>query len=292
VTAITARHRLGVLTSLRLVDRFRPYREAGSAPWHYVLDVLGAAVAWEDDETARASWRRDKALAIATSSRLGHLVGTNGFFTALIRIARRSSGRCRLRTWRSERGCTAEWGDLVRPDGFGEWAEGGVDVQFFVEWDMGTERVERLAGKLPGYGDLAAVLGNAAWVLFAFPTPRRENAARSSLKAPVPVATAVLGQGESPAGPVWLPLDERRRRRLVESRECAIGTDFEGSDHRTLRHTTGGRRFLNRVSQVRFLPGAQTARTRRVGLDHTSEPNLETPLPAIAAPTCANCRTR
>src|SRR6266545_2802632 len=213
-SAITARHRLGVLTSLRLVDRFRPYRQAGSAQWHYVLDVLGAAVAWEDDDTALVSWRRDKALA--TSSRLGHLVGTNGFFTALIRSARRSSGRCRLRTWRSERRCAAEWGDLVRPDGFGEWAEGGVDVRFFVEWDMGTERLERLAGKLPGYGDLATVLGNAAWVLFAFPTPRRENAARSSLKAPVPVATAVLGQGESPAGSVWLPLDERRRRRLAD----------------------------------------------------------------------------
>jgi hypothetical protein len=224
-SAITARHRLGVLTSLRLVDRFRPYRQAGSAPWHYVLDVLGAAVAWEDDETALTSWRRDKALAIATSSRLGHLVGTNGFFTALIRSARRSSGRCRLRTWRSERRCAAEWGDLVRPDGFGEWAEGGVDVRFFVEWDMGTERLERLAGKLPGYGDLAAVLGDAAWVLFALPTPRRENAARSSLKtAQVPVATAVLGPGESPAGQMWLPLEERRRRRLID-----LGADLAKS---------------------------------------------------------------
>lgn len=220
-SAITARHRLGVLTSLRLVDRFRPYRPAGSAPWHYVLDVLGAAVAWEDDETALASWRRDKALAIATSSHLGHLVGTNGFFTALIRTARGSSSRCRLRTWRSERRCAAEWGDLVRPDGFGEWAEGGVDVRFFVEWDMGTERLERLAGKPPGYGDLAAVLGNATWVLFAFPTPRREITARYSMKtAQVSVATAVLGQGESPAG-VWLPLDEQRRRRLVD-----VGTNL------------------------------------------------------------------
>jgi hypothetical protein len=216
-SAITARHRLGVLASLRLVDRFRPYRPVGSAPWHYVLDVLGAAVAWEDDETALASWRRDKALAIATSSRLGHLVGTNGFFTALIRSARRSSGRCRLLTWRSERQCAAEWGDLVRPDGFGEWAEGGNDVRFFVEWDMGTERLDRLAGKLLGYADLATALGNVAWVLFAFPTPRREAAARSSLKtAQVPVATAVLEQGESPAGPVWLPLHERERRRLAD----------------------------------------------------------------------------
>ncbi|MGH3370331.1 MAG: replication-relaxation family protein, partial [Nocardioidaceae bacterium] len=30
-SAITARHRLGVLTSLRLLDRFRPYRPTGSA---------------------------------------------------------------------------------------------------------------------------------------------------------------------------------------------------------------------------------------------------------------------
>jgi hypothetical protein len=37
----TAAQRLRVLTGLGLLARFRPRRERGSAPWHYVLDAYG-----------------------------------------------------------------------------------------------------------------------------------------------------------------------------------------------------------------------------------------------------------
>jgi hypothetical protein len=39
----TAEDRLRTLTSLGVLDRFRPRRDTGSAPYHYVLGPLGAA---------------------------------------------------------------------------------------------------------------------------------------------------------------------------------------------------------------------------------------------------------
>ncbi|MGH9005196.1 MAG: replication-relaxation family protein, partial [Acidimicrobiia bacterium] len=40
----TAEHRLVILHRLGVVDRFRPHRRHGSAPYHYVLGPAGAAV--------------------------------------------------------------------------------------------------------------------------------------------------------------------------------------------------------------------------------------------------------
>ncbi len=40
----TARHRLAVLVRLGLLRRFRPHLQTGSAPWHYVLGPIGAAL--------------------------------------------------------------------------------------------------------------------------------------------------------------------------------------------------------------------------------------------------------
>jgi len=43
-SVITARHRLAVLAELGMLRRFRPHRETGSAPWHYLLGPAGAAL--------------------------------------------------------------------------------------------------------------------------------------------------------------------------------------------------------------------------------------------------------
>ena len=45
----TARHRLSVLVRLDLLRRFRPHPPTGSAPWHYVLGPLGAALLGVED---------------------------------------------------------------------------------------------------------------------------------------------------------------------------------------------------------------------------------------------------
>ena len=79
---------------------------------------------------------------------------------------------------------------------------------FLVEYDNGTERLDRLAAKLDGYARLAAAAGHPNWVLFTFPGPRREAEARRVLAHPdVPVATAARTPGAAPDGAVWLPVD-------------------------------------------------------------------------------------
>ncbi|MHB8456845.1 MAG: replication-relaxation family protein, partial [Acidimicrobiales bacterium] len=149
-------------------------------------------------------YRSEKALAVESSPRLAHLLGVNGFFTALTREARHSDGRCRLAEWRSERDFAARWGDLVRPDGYGRWHEDGAEVRFCLELDNGTENLARLVDKLAGYSDLGVALDEAPLVLFAFRGLRREAAAAKALsRPPVPVATAVIEPGTSPAGPYW-----------------------------------------------------------------------------------------
>jgi hypothetical protein len=160
-------------------------------------------------------WRRERSLAIATSQRLDHLVGLNGVFTSLVRAARNQRGSMVLDWW-SEQRCAAEWGEVVRPDGFGRWAEQGVEIRFFVEFDCGTERLLRLAAKLDGYKELFSVLPGHV-LLFVLPSARREAEVRRALrKARIAVATGVLHPGAGADGPVWQPLDQGERCRLVE----------------------------------------------------------------------------
>lgn len=46
---ITARHRLDALARLSALNRFRPHRPTGSAPWHYLLGPVGAALLGAED---------------------------------------------------------------------------------------------------------------------------------------------------------------------------------------------------------------------------------------------------
>ncbi|MHB1927828.1 MAG: replication-relaxation family protein [Acidimicrobiales bacterium] len=207
-----ARHRLVILHRLRVADRFRPQSATGSAPFHYVLDEMGAAVvaAARGVEPAELGFRRERALALAHSPRLAHTVGVNGFFASLACAARRSAGAA-LTEWWPERRCAAQWGSLVRPDAYGRWAEGDSEVDFFLEYDRGTETTSRVEAKLAGYAELAAATGIATPVLIWAPTPAREASLRRALGRPaVPVATAATAT--SPAGPVWLPADSRGPR--------------------------------------------------------------------------------
>jgi hypothetical protein len=216
---ITARHRLAVLADLDVVERFRPRRQFGTACWHYVLGEIGAAVVAVErgDHPDDFYYRSEKALAVESSPRLAHLLGVNGFFTALMRDARHSDAG-RLVEWQSERAFAVRWGDLVRPDGHGRWRENEAEVRFCLEFDNGTENLARLVDKLTGYADLAIALGEEPLVLFAFRGPRREAAARRALAAtPLPVATAVVPAGTSPAGRLWCGTDGGAGRlRLVE----------------------------------------------------------------------------
>jgi hypothetical protein len=223
----TARHRLSVLVRIGLLRRFRPHPPAGSAPWHYVLGPVGAALLGAEDRDERR-WvpqvRADRQLGLERSPRLSHMTGRNWFFAALARHAREHGGE--LAEWLNEAGTAARCQQaavrsddralLPRPDGAGTWAEDGRAVSFLLEYDAGTENLGVLAGKLDGYAVLAAGL---AWqgqpcpvLLFCFGTPCREQAARRALAAAsqaagLRIATAALDPSlTSPAGPAWLPL--------------------------------------------------------------------------------------
>jgi hypothetical protein len=228
----TARHRLTQLHAMRLVQRFAPFVERGSAPYHYVLDQLGAAVvAAERGEEIKRFWRQDRALVLSRSQRLAHLMGVNGFFTSLMGEARRREG-ARLALWWSEARCARWCEGLVKPDGYGEWHEGGQSVRFFLEYDRHTETRERLAGKLDGYGRLADALEWHTPVLFVFRSLRRESSARQTLgRCDLPVATTVEGGAGGPD--MCLPIGATRRVPLTALR------DMTGRDLRSF--TSGGR---------------------------------------------------
>jgi hypothetical protein len=214
-----AEHRLAILHQLGVLDRFRPHHTPGSAPYHYVLGPLGAALlaAEADQEPAQLGYRRDRTLALAHSQRLAHLLGVNSFFCALARAARQDPGAA-LEVWWSEQRCAAQWGRLVHPDGYGRWREQQTRVDFFLEYDRGSEPLGRLVGKLPGYLQLAQASEIATPLLWWLPTPAREAAARQALSgSSLPVATATPHPDHTPAGPLWLPLHTSgRRRRLAQ----------------------------------------------------------------------------
>jgi hypothetical protein len=211
-----ATHRLLLLQRLDVVDRFRPFRPTGSAPFHYVLGTMGAHILAAEQATTASElgYNRSQALAIAHSQRLGHLVGVNGFFAALAATASRRIDAA-LTAWWSERRCAQRWGHLVRPDGYGRWTEAGITVEFFLEYDTGTETITRVASKLTGYTDLATASGIRTPLLLVLPSPKREAEVRRAIGTePVPVATA-SGPLVDPASSVWLPTGAHERERLA-----------------------------------------------------------------------------
>ncbi len=240
-SAHTARHRLLVLHRLRVVDRFRPLVALGegSAPYHYVLGEAGAQVlaAEHGVEVGQLGYRRDRALAVAHSPALPRLLAANGFFAALARAARHQPGTALLAWWPARR-CAQQWGELVRPDGYGRWRDADAEVDFFLEvpaahpgHDQPTSAlpqpdgsaavpggdgwVARLAEQLAGYAALAAGTQVRTPVLLWCSSAEQEAAARAALPAvPLPVATAPQTPA-GPAGPVWLPLGVAGPRRRI-----------------------------------------------------------------------------
>ena len=227
----TAQHRLTTLYKLRLVDRFQPIdHRYASLPYHYVLDQLGAMVvaAERGEDPDRSRWRADKALAIGKFQRLRHLVGVNGFFSALLAESRRRED-CDLSLWWSEPHCMEQFDRIAQPDGLGAWEEAGNRVVFCLEYDRSTETLERLERKLTSYEDLEVASGLAYWICFCFGHPRREAGARRVLaEATVPVATTALGPTQRPQDAIWTPIGgESVRLRLAELAGVPIPPEYE-----------------------------------------------------------------
>ncbi|CRK57610.1 FIG00663095: hypothetical protein [Alloactinosynnema sp. L-07] len=221
----SGRQRMRELYLWGVVDRFQPFVTLGTAPMHYVLAPAGAAVLAAEDglDVKELGYRHDRAFGVAHSLRLAHTVGVAEWFTALVDRAHHDppDEASRVVAWWSEYRCAKHFGDLTRPDAYGRWTTAGQEVEFFLEYDFGTEVLGKLAGKLAGYAALAAATGITTPVLVWLPTARREATARRVLHRAwrelddpslVPVATAAADllnpdtAHPSPADQVWLPL--------------------------------------------------------------------------------------
>jgi len=260
----TAQHRLTTLYKLRLVDRFQPLdHRYASLPYHYVLDQLGAMVVaaerGEDPDTSR--WRADKALAIGKSQRLRHLVGVNGFFSALVTESRRRDD-CYLSLWWSECHCASQFDRIAQPDGLGVWEEAGDRVVFCLECDRSTETLERLEKKLKSYEDLQVASGLAYWICFSFGHPCREAGARRVLTREPPSRWR-----RPPWGRHSCPTRPPGRRSATRACGCAwpnwLACPFRGSPRSGLqrpRRTGAGRRSEEQRRQDRagLRPGAHS----------------------------------
>lgn len=222
----SGRMRLRELFQWGVLDRFQPFVSVGTAPMHYVLAPAGAAVLAAEDglDVKELGYRHDRAFGVAHSLRLAHTVGVNEWFTALVDHARHAdpSERAALDAWWAEARCARHFGDLIKPDAYGRWSSQGQTVEFFLEYDFGTEVLGKLTSKLTGYAALAEATGITTPLLVWLPTSRREATARRLLHRAwrdlddsdsVPVATAAAellnptAAHPSPADEIWLPLD-------------------------------------------------------------------------------------
>lgn len=209
-----ARKRLALLHQLEVLERFRPHRDQGSHPFHYVLDRLGAQLvaAVRGVDVADLDWSRAKSLRLATSSQLRHLVEASGFFTRLAEALRRGPGS--LLQWSGQRRCARRWGDLVRPDGHGRLALPTGTLDVWLEWDRATETHARLRDKLDRYEDLALALDQPLTLLFVAPSDRRERHILDGLRQSTDVRVLTTTGERHHADPLatnWLrPRAERR----------------------------------------------------------------------------------
>ncbi len=216
-THTRASKRMLELYRLGLVERFRPHSPTGSAPWHYTLDEPGARLvaARQEIDYERFTFKKARIFDVVGSPRLRHRVECNGFFARLSLACRRRGWRLE---WTGERRATASWDSVITPDGIGRVVAADREISFFLEYDRGTENHDQLENKTCRYRLVGRTARSEDALLFVFPSAARERYARSALVgASVPVSTAVRADTlRHPLGPMWLPLHDDRRRRILD----------------------------------------------------------------------------
>jgi hypothetical protein len=229
----TAQERLRKLHLLGLLDRGRMYREGGGKhSWRYMLDHDGWAIVAAyrgDSPPPRHDKIRARNLNLVQSPKTAHLLGVNTFFTDLAGYARTHPGASLDRWWPESRIAALApvtfitAGPLARPDGHGVFTDAGSTVAFFLEYDTGTEPLQKLVDKLDGYAALHRA--GLQWpVLFWLHSTAREHNLHRRLGSAsvVTVATAARDRAQmtrsTPAGAMWLIHGEQvgRRTRLVD----------------------------------------------------------------------------
>lgn len=208
-----AQHRLLILHRMHVIDRFRPYRSNGRAPFHYTVGSIGIAIlaAEYNLDPRKLTLARDRIHAAPQGLLLAHTVGVNGFFADLSTL-RFNKNNTRLVDWWSERQCAREWGHDLRPDGYGVLEVDSVRYPFFLEYDRGTETQTRVAAKLHAYRNFGF-----GTVLFWFPTRRRErNFLRACRRMSIAFTTGNAQNGR-PTAALWHTADTPEEGRLLQA---------------------------------------------------------------------------
>jgi len=156
---------------------------------------------------------------------VGHDLGANAFFVALAICSRRVPGEG-LYHWVGEDRCRrllredAGRRHAPAPDGWGRYLVPGREITFFLEWDRGTESVERLRRKSANYVRYFENRreANYAHVLFVFPSSSKEAAFHRSLADELPrdglccvfwTTTVQHLQESDPRTPIWWKVGRR-----------------------------------------------------------------------------------
>jgi Replication-relaxation len=215
-----SRERLSQLHELGVVDRFRPYRQYGSHPYHYLLDHAGVQLIASDRgvEVAELEYSRAKTLRLASSQQLRHQVEASGVVTRLAH-ALRAAPCAELLEWRGQRRCAQTWGELVRPDAYLRITLAGGVLDLWLEHDRGTETHARLQDKLDRYEELALALEHPITLLLTLPGERREHQLHRTLRPDREVLLLTTTTERHHADPLasnWLATGADRRRALTE----------------------------------------------------------------------------
>jgi hypothetical protein len=279
-----AQDRLLFLYRQRVLDRFYPQSrfDAGKPQAHWLLDEAGAHLVAASlnldrrhlDWQRRADW--------SSHPQLAHRLEVNRFVTDLIAttIADHLPG---VVAWFGPRQAAARLGErmrrTVRPDAELVLATAAGPVDLLVEWDRGTETLDRLDEKLRRYRKAESKLqyddDEPRSVLFVVPGPRRLEHLRELCDLgrdgnwPILATTARELRALGALAPIWHCLDgDSSPRRLTE---LPVRGDLGALDPalalgRCWQHDAPG--FWERLSPLGRIPAAATeADLRLSGID-------------------------
>jgi hypothetical protein len=280
-----AQDRLLFLYRQRVLDRFYPPTrfEAGKPQAHWLLDEAGAhlVAAFLDLDRRHLDWRRRDDWD--SHPQLAHRLEVNRFVTDLIAatLAHPAFG---VVAWFGPRQAAARLGErmrgTVRPDAelILTTRRGPVDV--LVEWDRGTETLDRLEEKLRRYRMAESKLhyedDEPRSILFVLPGRRRLDNLRELCgdldrdgSWPILATTARELHSAGPLAPIWHRLDAAeppRRLTGLPVRPDLGAVDFAGALGRRWRYDAPG--FWKRLSPLGRVPAATAeADLRLSGID-------------------------
>jgi hypothetical protein len=246
-----AQDRLRHLARRELIETWYPPqpRGLGKASGHHTLTERGAQVVALFLGIGRSELRyvvRDQEDR-NQDSYLAHRIGVNEFFCALIEAGRANEGHG-LAKWIPERTVRTLDG-WIRPDGYGVFLLPGGALDFYLEYDRGTETTRQLANKLAGYIGIARDWTEQGaehfpCVLLVVPNQRRERVGAAAFAdalarfkradklsdLPFYVANEEALNQRGVLGRVWAPLPKLDRRLAIVELPAKEGMDYDLSD--------------------------------------------------------------